>query len=283
MGTFWGMGEDHAGSMPVAPGRVQLPHGQEVMAKNQDGASRKMRWAAASMCLLLIALVGSDAARRLSQAERLGAGAASMAAVSEDMSASEKDATTTKARMMSMHEIHARAAANARLAHKAAAPGKVEHSHAKSSDEVHKVRDADVVDPNAHLVRLLKAKASVYEKAGSSQLASAQKKQKYAAEDKASAQKDIHEAEAMRKQAKLDTDEGKVVRKSFVQSELASLKANKEMKDAEKSYRRDALQLAEIYPKVASEKESGEPVPASLEAELKNVTTRLKHDRGEEA
>ena len=55
---------------PVAAGRVPLPDGQEAVAKRQG--FRQVRWAAASLCLLLIAVVGSRSATMPASAASAG-------------------------------------------------------------------------------------------------------------------------------------------------------------------------------------------------------------------
>ena len=251
---------------------------------------RQLRWAAASVCLLLLAVLGGRAAERQERHER--AGAASMA-----MAAAATSATTftaqlsTPTRMLSMAEIRAHTAASARLKRKAtahastgagvgsagsAAAGK--RDRVGEEPNVHGVKYAAAVQPNAKLLRLLKAKAGVYEKSGSAQMAAAHRKQDAAKQEKALAEKEMKRASAMQEEAKTVKKIAQVARQSFDKGEEPTLSADKAMKLADKHYRHDMLKMAKIYPQVNADKAAGRPVPEALTAELQNVTVQLKAD-----
>ena len=70
---------------PVAAGRVPLPDGQETVAKRQG--FRQVRCAAASLYLLLIAVVGSRSAMRHSTDEEKGTAAMPASAASAEQPA----------------------------------------------------------------------------------------------------------------------------------------------------------------------------------------------------
>ena len=75
---------------------------------------RQLRWAAASVCLLLLAVLGGRAAERQERNERAMVEAATSATT-------ETVQLPTPTRMLSMAEIRAHTAASARLKRKAAA------------------------------------------------------------------------------------------------------------------------------------------------------------------
>jgi len=248
----------------VASGRVPVPDGQEAAGTPRQG-HRQLRWAAASACLLLIAVEGTrSAVRRGSREEQ---GASSMVA----KAALEGAAKPTTARMMSMSQIQAHAMASAHLAHKAARVGPNEHE----------AKYAAAVDPNSKLVKLLSQKAAIYQKAGSGQLAAAQRKQAAAQKDKSAAEAALGKAAHMKMEAKQDKKHSQQLRKSFAESEEPTLQADKAMKAADKAYRHDMLEMATIYPQVGEDQATGKPVPAMLEDQLKNITVHLRADQAE--
>lgn len=142
----------------------------------------------------------------------------------------------------------------------------------------HAVRDADVADPNSRLARLLEKKAAVYERAGSSQLAAAHRKLAAAQGDRAAAERDEADAKRLRGQAAADRAQGARAKETFVQAEQAPLRAQREMRAADKAYRDDALALAGLYPQVEADKEAGVEVPTALAEQLRNVTGQLRRD-----
>lgn len=238
---------------------------------------RQLRWAAASVCLLLLAVLGGRAAERQERNERAMVEAATSATT-------ETVQLPTPTRMLSMAEIRAHTAASARLKRKAAAHASTGDAEAGKRDRVgeepnvHGVKYAAAVQPNAKLLRLLKAKAAVYEKSGSAQMAAAHRKQEEAKEEKALAEKELKKASAMQEEAKTVKKIAQVARQSFDKGEEPTLAADKAMKLADKHYRHDMLKMAEIYPQVNADKAAGKPVPEALTAELQNVTAQLKAD-----
>ncbi len=237
---------------------------------------RQLRWAAASVCLLLLAVLGGRAAERQERNERAMVEAATSATT-------ETVQLPTPTRMLSMAEIRAHTAASARLKRKAAAhasTGKMKGKRDRVGEEpnVHGVKYAAAMQPNAKLLRLLKAKAAVYEKSGSAQMAAAHRKQEEAKEEKALAEKELKKASAMQEEAKTVKKIAQVARQSFDKGEEPTLAADKAMKLADKHYRHDMLKMAEIYPQVNEDKAAGKPVPEALTAELQNVTAQLKAD-----
>lgn len=233
------------------------------MGSMADGSSKvRLRWAAASVCLVLVAIIGSNSARRHAASE--DARAAAMSAKAADEQGAHA-ATIKPARMLSLSEIQAHAAAS-RITHKA-------------KNDVHVVKDAAMVNPNARLVHLLEKKAAVYEQAGNGQLKAAQRRQQAAAQDKIVAQGDLKKASDMQQKAKADKVQSQEAKESFRRAEQPTLIADKEMKAADKAYRHDMLDMAAIYPKIGADKAAGQPVPASLEMELKNLTAHLKADQ----
>lgn len=243
---------------PVAAGRVPLPDGQEAVAKRQG--FRQVRWAAASICLLLIAVVGSRSALRHSTAEEKG---------TDTRPAKEGRGVDTPAKMMTLVEIQAQATARTHVAHKEAnAP-----TGGKKTHKIDAAALADITEPNEKLVNLLRKKAAKYENAGKGQLAAAHKTQHVAEAEKAAAAADIAEANKIKKEASAVTQHGMEAKKSFAQAEEPTLQADKAMKAADKAYRHDMLAMAMLYTKVGSDKDHGK-----LSAELKNLTAHLKAD-----
>ena len=237
------------------------------MAQPEAGtaSSLRLRWAAAAVCLVLVAVLGSESARRHAASEDSRA----------TMAATAADEAGAHGKMFSMQEIRARAAASARVVHKAS------DKHEADDEGINAVKDAALVKPNARLVHLLDKKAAVYQKAGSGQLKAAQRRQEAAAQDKLAAQGDLTKASAMRKKALADKVHSQQAKQAFRNAELPTLQADKDMKAADRAYRHDMLDMATIYPKIGEDKASGRPVPAALEQELKNVTARLKADQAQ--
>ena len=219
----------------------------------------QLRWASTAVCLVVVALIGSESARRHAASEE---DARALTAAASDEQGSH--AAAKPARMLSLAEIQARA--TSRVAHKA-------------RDDVGAVKDAALVKPNARLVHLLEKKAAVYEKAGTLQLKAAQRRQQAAAKDKSVAQGDLKKASGMQQKAKADKAQSLEAKASFRKSEQPTLLADKEMKAADKAYRHDMLEMASIYPKIGAAKAAGMPVPQSLEMKLENVTAHLKADQ----
>ena len=164
---------------------------------------------------MLVAVLGSESARRHAASE--GSRAAMAATAADEAGASHGK------KMLSMTEIRARAAASARVVRKAG------DKHEASDKGVNAVRDAALVKPNARLVHLLEKKAAVYQKAGSGQLHAAQRRQKAAAQDKLAAQGDLTRASAMREKAHADKVHSQQAKQAFENSELPTLQADKEI------------------------------------------------------
>ena len=220
----------------------------------RDPEGRRLRWAAASACLLLIAVVGSRTAAGVRRGEEERA-AMPMASAS---AASARGDDDDDARGM--------------VRNGASGGGAV------GMPAQHAVRDADVADPNSRLARLLEKKAAVYERAGSSQLAAAHRKLAAAQGDRAAAERDEADAKRLRGQAAADRAQGARAKETFVQAEQAPLRAQREMRAADKAYRDDALALAGLYPQVEADKEAGVEVPTALAEQLRNVTGQLRRD-----
>ena len=216
----------------------------------------QLRWASTAVCLVVVALIGSESARRHAAEE-----ARALTAAASDEQGSH--AAAKPARMLSLAEIQARAAS--RVANK--------------KDNVGAVKDAALVKPNARLVHLLEKKAAVYEKAGNGQLKAAQRRQQAAAKDKSVAQGDLKKASGMQQKAKADKAQSLEAKASFRKAEQPTLIAGKELKAADKAYRHDMLEMASIYPKIGAAKAADMPVPQSLEMKLENVTAHLKADQ----
>lgn len=290
MGGHGGSGDE---MHQVSAGRVPVPvpDGPEVAAtvRAQGQGHRQLRWAAASVCLLLLAVLGSKAAARQEGDERAGAASMAMAAAAVGAAAAA-DAAPQHAHAhahaaLSMSEIRERAAktaAAARVEHKAAAAKASAdaggHGDGGHVPDVHGAKYAAAVQPNAKLVRLLKAKAGVYDKAGSAQLAAAHRKQGAAQQEKTAAERDLAKASAMQQEAKTVRKQAQAAQKSFATSEEPTLEADKAMKQADKNYRHDMLKMAMLYPQVNEDKAAGKSVPAALAADLKKVTAQLKAD-----
>jgi len=242
---------------------------------------RQLRWAAASVFLLLLAVLGGRAAERQERHERSGAATMAMAAAATSAT-TDTAQLPTPTRMLSMAEIRAHTAASARLKRKAAtnagaaAAGK--RDRVGEEPNVHGVKYAAAVQPNAKLIRLLKAKAGVYEKSGSAQMAGAHRKQDAAKKEKALAERDLKKASAMQQEAKTVKKIAQAARQSFDKGEEPTLAADKAMKLADKHYRNDMLKMAQIYPQVNEDTAAGKPVPQALTAELENLTAHLKAD-----
>ena len=118
---------------------------------------RQLRWAAASVFLLLLAVLGGRAAERQERHERSGAATMAMAAAATSAT-TDTAQLPTPTRMLSMAEIRAHTAASARLKRKAAtnagaaAAGK--RDRVGEEPNVHGVKYAAAVQPNAKLLRL---------------------------------------------------------------------------------------------------------------------------------
>ena len=241
-----------------------------------------MRWAAASACLLLIAVVGSRTAAgvRRGEEERAAMPMASASAASArgDDGDDARSMVRNGASGGGAVGMPAQAVAKARLARKAGADVARAGGGGGGGAAVHAVRDADVADPNSRLARLLEKKAAMYERAGSSQLAAANRKLAAAQGDRAAAERDEADAKRLRGQAAADRAQGARAKETFVQAEQAPLRAQREMRAADKAYRDDALALAGLYPQVEADKEAGVEVPTALAEQLRNVTGRLRRD-----
>ena len=249
----------------------------------RDPEGRRLRWAAASACLLLIAVVGSRTAAgvRRGEEERAAMPMASASAASArgDDDDDARGMVRNGASGGGAVGMPAQAVAKARLARKAGADvARAGGGGGGGGAAVHAVRDADVADPNSRLARLLEKKAAVYERAGSSQLAAAHRKLAAAQGDRAAAERDEADAKRLRGQAAADRAQGARAKETFVQAEQAPLRAQREMRAADKAYRDDALALAGLYPQVEADKEAGVEVPTALAEQLRNVTGQLRRD-----
>eukprot|EP00960_Hanusia_phi_P037668 753054-Hanusia_phi.AAC.1 len=148
---------------------------------------------------------------------------------------------------------------------------------------MHSARYAGLVEPNKRLVLMLEKKAKALKELGEDQLMKARNVLHLAEQAKKDATIEIKQAAAMRLLEKKAKAEGKQVRVSFAKAEEPTLKANTEMKSADRAYRQEALKLAGLIPKVTELRSQNKPVPASLLDEIKNVTAVLKADKSRRA
>ena len=243
------------------------------MDQNQTSGSnarKKSLWAAASLGLFVVALVGSHVVLNRSDD------------IDERFMLQNQHLSTLKSRALA--DQAQKMARMTRMTSVSAGRQQSLASVKKSRlGGVHSARYAALVEPNKNLVILLEKKAKALKELGQDQLAKARDMMHLAREVKKDASAEMKQAATMRLLEKQAKAEGKQVRVSFAKAEEPTLKANKEMKAADRAYRREALKLAGLIPQVNELKSEKKPVPASLLAEIKNVTAALKADKSQRA
>ncbi|EKX53789.1 hypothetical protein GUITHDRAFT_160925 [Guillardia theta CCMP2712] len=240
------------------------------MDQNQTSSSnarKKSLWAAASLGLFVVALVGSHVALNRSDD------------IDEHFMLQNQHLSTLKSRALA-DQAQKMASMTSVSTGRQQSLASVKESRLGG---VHSARYAALVEPNKNLVIMLEKKAKALKELGQDQLAKARDMMHLAHEAKKDASAEIKQAATMRLLEKQAKAEGKQVRVSFAKAEEPTLKANKEMKAADRAYRREALKLAGLIPKVNELKSEKKPVPASLLAEIKNVTAALKADKSQRA